>query len=76
MIYTDGIHIVADSLKELHNFAKRHHIPKRYFHGVRKGHPHYDNPKWKTKVLMIDMQEDIQIVDSQKILKIAKTLIR
>lgn len=42
MIYTDGIHLVADSLEELHMFAKKIGIGKNRYHGFKKGHPHYD----------------------------------
>jgi hypothetical protein len=42
MIYTDNIHMVADSLQELHEFAFKIGLKLWFFHGVRKGHPHYD----------------------------------
>lgn len=42
MIYTDGVHMVADSLIELHDFANKIGLKRHYFHGVRKKHPHYD----------------------------------
>ncbi|MDJ1500484.1 DUF4031 domain-containing protein [Xanthocytophaga agilis] len=45
MIYTDGIHMVADSLQELHEFAQSLGVKKCWFEGVRKGHPHYDLAK-------------------------------
>lgn len=45
MVYSDGVHVVADSLGELHRFAAGVRIPGSWFHGVRKGHPHYDIPK-------------------------------
>jgi len=42
MIYTDGIHLVADTLAELHAFARTIGLKRHFFHGTRKGHPHYD----------------------------------
>lgn len=42
MIYTDKIHMVADSLKELHEFSHSIGLKRMYFEGVRKKHPHYD----------------------------------
>lgn len=43
MIFTDGVHLVSDtSLDELHAFAERLGLSRRRFHGLRKGHPHYD----------------------------------
>lgn len=34
--------MVADSLKELHEFATKIGLTKSYYHGFKKGHPHYD----------------------------------
>lgn len=42
MIYTDGIHLVADRLQELHGFAGIIGLKRCYFEGVKKRHPHYD----------------------------------
>jgi len=42
MIYTDGIHLIATDLATLHEFAQGIGLHRRYYHGVRKGHPHYD----------------------------------
>lgn len=42
MVYTDNIHLVADNLEELHNFAISIGLKRHFFEGVRKGHPHYD----------------------------------
>lgn len=53
MIYTDGIHLVATTLKELHCFAEKCNIKKCYYEGYRKGHPHYDliNPQIKNTAI-------------------------
>ncbi len=42
MIYVDTVHMVADTLKELHAFAESIGLKRHFFEGVRKGHPHYD----------------------------------
>lgn len=42
MIYTDKVHLVADTLKELHEFAESIGLKRCWFHGLRKNHPHYD----------------------------------
>lgn len=42
MIYTDGIHLVADDLTELHLFALSIGLKRWWYHGFKKGHPHYD----------------------------------
>lgn len=41
MIYTDGIHLVADTLEELHLFAKQIGLKFEWFQNKKK-HPHYD----------------------------------
>lgn len=40
MVYTDGIHLIADTLDELHKFAKQIGLNKCWFENHRK--PHYD----------------------------------
>ena len=40
MILTDGVHLVADTMWELHDFAKRIHLRREWFQPGR--HPHYD----------------------------------
>ncbi|MBA7529770.1 hypothetical protein ES705_21969 [subsurface metagenome] len=40
MVYTDGIHLVADNLEELHKFARRIGLRKEWFQD--KKIPHYD----------------------------------
>lgn len=43
MIYTDDVHLVADSLKDLHEFASKIGLKRCWFHNPRgKNHPHYD----------------------------------
>ena len=41
-VYTNGIHLVADSLEELHAFAKGLCFPKSWFQNKKREHPHYD----------------------------------
>lgn len=43
MVYTDGIHMIANTIDELHQFAKRIGLHDCYFENPRKKrHPHYD----------------------------------
>lgn len=42
MVYTDKIHLVADSKRELHDFAFLIGLKRHFYEGTRKGHPHYD----------------------------------
>ena len=69
MIYTDGTHMVGDTLEELHAFAKSIGLSRSYFHGTRKGHPHYDLlGKWKS----VAMMNGVKVVSSKEIIKIIK----
>ena len=72
MVYTDKIHLVADSLDELHLFAKSIGLKRHFYEGVRKGHPHYDltNKYILTKAL----DAGAIIVNSREILRISKLL--
>lgn len=72
MVYTDLIHIVADTKEELHSFAKSIGLKRHFYEGVRKGHPHYDitNSEIYQKVI----NSNIQIVNSRVILLISKSM--
>lgn len=70
MIITDGIHVTStESLEELHTWAKQNGIKRHWFHGYRKGHPHYDIPKrsW--------VRFYIQRVAPEEVLQASKRLI-
>ena len=71
MIYTDGVHMVTDGdIKELHEFAESIGLKRHFFHGVRKGHPHYDltNAKIRRKAMMAGAK----LVSSRDIVKIVR----
>jgi len=40
-VYSDGVHLTADSLDELHKFAMDLNLKRKWFQGGKK-HPHYD----------------------------------
>ena len=40
MVYTDGVHLIGDSLAELHDFARLINLKRCWFENNRK--PHYD----------------------------------
>lgn len=42
MVYTDGVHLVAATVPVLHAFAEAMGLKRCWYHGLRKGHPHYD----------------------------------
>ena len=41
MVFTDGVHLVADSIDELHIFADKIGLKRSWFQNHPK-HPHYD----------------------------------
>lgn len=73
MIYTDGIHLVADSLQELHSFAVSIGLSRKYFHGIRRGHPHYDITSKLTLSKVFD-SENVEFISSKEILEISKKM--
>lgn len=74
MIYTDGVHLVADSLEELHEFADSIGLKRHFFEGVQKGHPHYDltNPQIQAKAY----ENGAEKVSPKVILVKAKALLK
>ncbi len=42
MVYTDGVHLVADDQEELHRFAQSVGLKPQWFQRQRPNHPHYD----------------------------------
>jgi hypothetical protein len=56
-VYTDGIHLVADSLEELHAFAMRLGLRRGWFHNRRdrkRPHPHYDVvSRWQLQLAQV-----------------------
>jgi hypothetical protein len=80
VIYTDKVHLVADSLDELHSFAVSIGLKRHFFEGVKKGHPHYDLLHKSRKPIydeqgkkMIDksIESGALIVNSKKIVEIS-----
>lgn len=55
MIYTDYIHVIADSVAELHCFANNFGIKKCWFDSNPK-HPHYDLPKHKKADMLTEVR--------------------
>lgn len=77
MIYTDRVHIVADSLEELHSWAENSGIKRHFFEGVKKGHPHYDCPKkMAVKLNMMIKDGYAELVTSKELLILSKKMIK
>lgn len=70
MVYTDRIHLVADSIPELHEFAVKIGLHRNMYHGQKKGHPHYDliNLSFRSAAF----HGGAIMVDKRKVLQVAK----
>jgi len=67
MTYTDRIHLVADSLVELHAFAEKIGLKRCYFENKRnKNHPHYD--------LVVNKKGDSVYINGEKAIDIVLSL--
>lgn len=83
MLYTDGQHLVADSEKELHQFAQNVlGFKKEWYHdkylkgqGQPNNHPHYDVLVQSKKRLMLKHPEVKRVPDEQ-IPELAKKMIK
>lgn len=71
--YTDGVHLVADTLDELHYFAQSIGLKRNYYEGVRKGHPHYDLTN--TTISEKAINNGAILISSKKLLVISKNLL-
>jgi hypothetical protein len=68
IIYTDGIHVVAYVLDDLHDWAEANGVKRCWYEGYNKGHPHYDLPKRRGKELM----KGLRRIGPKKLLEISK----
>jgi hypothetical protein len=70
MVYTDNIHLIADSIEELHAFAASIGLKKCWFQNKKnKNHPHYDV---FGRIPQKAIEHGALLVSSREILKILK----
>ena len=71
MVYSDGIHLIASSIEELHQFAKTIGLHRCYFRNPRKKrHPHYD-------IMSVEIHEQVfengaQLATDKEIVKLCR----
>lgn len=53
MVYTDGVHLVADTLDELHEFAANIGLKREWFQDHPR-HPHYDTTSKDKKLKAVN----------------------
>ena len=70
MVYTDKIHLVADTLEELHSFAANIGLKINWFQN-HPNHPHYDI--WGV-VLKKAMSNGAIVISSKELIIISKNL--
>lgn len=63
MVYTDRTHLVADSLEELHAFARLIGLKRCWFQNHRR-HPHYDLMRGRKQAAV---DAGAQVVSSKEI---------
>lgn len=70
MIYTDGVHLIAGNLQELHIFAKSVGLKRQWFQ-ERSHHPHYDitTSRMLRRILSRDMVVKVSI---KQLLKLSR----
>jgi len=66
MVYTDKVHLIADTLEELHRFARKIGMKAEWFQDTRI--PHYDLLKGKSKVAIA---KGAKVVTSRDIIRLA-----
>lgn len=72
MIYTDGVHLIADSLEELHAFAAAIGIKRIWFENRRgKQHPHYDIPMSMKQTVL---SAGVKRVSSREIVELLRSM--
>lgn len=76
MLYTDGVHLIADSLDELHGYANKIGLKRGWFESHWR-HPHYDivnqnhqSFKGKREIVMND--ESVKKVSKREIVKLCR----
>jgi len=69
MIYTDGVHLVGDSLEELHKFARGMGLKREWFQDHPQ-HPHYD----LTTVFALKraLSKGAELVNYRKIIEVVR----
>ncbi len=71
MVYTDKIHLVADCLDELHNFALRIGLKRSWFQNHSR-HPHYDLLGERLKLAL---KNGAIVIGSKQLVRISRKLI-
>ena len=70
MVYTDKVHMVADNLEELHDFATHIGLRREWFQNHSR-HPHYD--LWGSR-LKSALNRGAVVVNSKEIVRISRRL--
>lgn len=71
MIYTDGVHLVADDQKELHRFAQSVGLKPQWFQQQQPDHPHYDitTPRMLRRILS---QNRVIMVSTKRLIAVCR----
>ncbi len=72
MIYTDGVHLVADELEELHSFAQSVGLKRQWFQ-EQPGHSHYDITTQRMLRKILDTNMVTKVSTKQLVKQILRT---
>jgi len=67
MLYTDEVHLIGDTLQELHDFAQSMGLKRQWFQ-AHPHHPHYDITTSR-KLRKILAQDQVVKISSKQLLK-------
>lgn len=71
MVYSDGVHMIASTIEELHEFAGMIGLNRCYYRNPRKKrHPHYDLMNDKIRQIAID--SGAKLVTDKTIVKLCR----
>ncbi|WP_207493912.1 DUF4031 domain-containing protein [Aridibaculum aurantiacum] len=71
MLYTDGVHLVADSLDELYAYAEKMKLSWDWLHlGGRNVHPHFDICGHVRQRVLAD--KEVKLVSKKEIVRLSK----
>lgn len=69
MILTDGVHLMSDSLDELHSFAGKIGLKRKWFQNHER-HPHYDLTS--NRIVQKALKNGANIVNSRELVMLIK----
>ncbi len=70
--YFDGVHLIGEDIEHLHSMAEKIGLKRKYFQNKEGGIPHYD--VWGRPKKKLLSWENVKLVSSKKLIKLARTM--